>query len=230
MTSLRRRNAESGYARGEETRAKIIQTAITLFGEKGFAGVSTREIAGAAGVPAPSIQYYFENKEGLYQACVDNLHMSAWEAVGPVIAAVETLLADKADSDRLIDGYCRILERLADFLFAMPDAGSRALFVAQHRALTNWQKSTPSGQQATGRRIQDCCAAVVARIADGRLSSEDSKIVSTTVNGQLMIVHLARDHVEDMLGWTEITSARNEALKSVVRRQTTLLLNSYRSG
>jgi AcrR family transcriptional regulator len=45
--------------------------AVKLFGEHGFAGASTRDIATAAGVNAPALQYYFENKEGVYQACAE---------------------------------------------------------------------------------------------------------------------------------------------------------------
>jgi len=33
-----------------------------LFGEKGYEGASTRDIAAAAGVNAPALQYYFDNK------------------------------------------------------------------------------------------------------------------------------------------------------------------------
>jgi AcrR family transcriptional regulator len=228
MTSLRRKNAETVYPRGEETKAKIIATAISLFGENGFAGVSAREIARAADVPAPSLQYYFENKEGLYNACVEYIHGLAWKAVGPAVEAVEVLLPEFADVDRLIDGYCRILESLADFLFGMPDASSRALFVAKHRAPGGRAAQTGEKKGGTGRRIADCCLAVVARIAGQRLTDDEARIVSTTISGQLIIVHLARDHVEEMLGWQEITTARVVALKAVVRRQTTAILNSYR--
>src|SRR5881227_3297800 len=98
MTGLRRRKTDSGYARGEETRARIIRTALALFGERGFDGVSTRDIAARAGVPAPSLQYYFENKEGLYTACIEDIQMSASAAVNPALEVVEALLRDKASA------------------------------------------------------------------------------------------------------------------------------------
>lgn len=44
-----RRTSAGGYARGDETRQRIIEAAIELFGERGFAGASTREIAAMAG-------------------------------------------------------------------------------------------------------------------------------------------------------------------------------------
>ncbi|MFP3616373.1 TetR family transcriptional regulator, partial [Paraburkholderia sp. SIMBA_050] len=70
-TPRHRPAAEGGYQRGEETRAKIIEAALSLFGERGFEGASTRDIAEHAGVNAPALVYYFDNKEGVYQACVE---------------------------------------------------------------------------------------------------------------------------------------------------------------
>ena len=53
---------DGGYQRGEETRARIVDAALALFGEYGFDGASTRDIAERAGVNAPAIGYYFDNK------------------------------------------------------------------------------------------------------------------------------------------------------------------------
>lgn len=51
-----------------ESRRRLLATAGRLFAEKGFDGVSTRDIANAAGVNISLISYYFNGKEGLYIA------------------------------------------------------------------------------------------------------------------------------------------------------------------
>ena len=53
---------------GAEARARLLEAALTLFAEKGFAKTSTREIAQAAQVNIASISYYFGDKAGLYRA------------------------------------------------------------------------------------------------------------------------------------------------------------------
>ncbi len=65
----RRRPKKGGYARGDETRAQIIGTALKIFGEHGYDQASTRDIAAEAGVNPPALQYYFDGKEGLHRAC-----------------------------------------------------------------------------------------------------------------------------------------------------------------
>lgn len=55
-------------ADGVEARTRLLQEALRLFAEKGFAKTSTREIAEAASVNIASISYYFGDKAGLYRA------------------------------------------------------------------------------------------------------------------------------------------------------------------
>ena len=53
---------------GAEARNRLLDAALALFAEKGFAKTSTREIALAAHANIASISYYFGDKEGLYKA------------------------------------------------------------------------------------------------------------------------------------------------------------------
>jgi hypothetical protein len=73
-----RRSPQGGYARGERTRHRIIEAAIELFGEHGFGGAPTRDIAARAGVNAPALQYYFENKVCIARASKHSPTMHAW--------------------------------------------------------------------------------------------------------------------------------------------------------
>lgn len=54
----------------DATRAAILQAALEAFSERGFEGVSTREIAARAGVHHALIKYHFENKDSLWRAAV----------------------------------------------------------------------------------------------------------------------------------------------------------------
>lgn len=49
----------------ESTREKIFQSAVELFAEKGYKGVSVREICEKSGVSKPALYYYFKDKENL---------------------------------------------------------------------------------------------------------------------------------------------------------------------
>ncbi len=53
---------------GEQSRERLLHSALALFAQHGFAKTSTREIAEAAGTNLAAISYYFGDKAGLYRA------------------------------------------------------------------------------------------------------------------------------------------------------------------
>lgn len=60
--------AKAQRSDGVEARTKLLNAALKLFAEKGFAKTSTREIAQAAEANIAAISYYFGDKAGLYRA------------------------------------------------------------------------------------------------------------------------------------------------------------------
>ncbi|NND69602.1 MAG: TetR/AcrR family transcriptional regulator [Halioglobus sp.] len=57
----------------QETRGKILDSALKEFSEKGFDGASVRDISAAAGVNHGLIKYHFKNKDNLWKCAVDFL-------------------------------------------------------------------------------------------------------------------------------------------------------------
>ncbi len=67
-------------------REQILQTAVSLFSQRGFKGTTTKEIAKAAGVSEAIIFRHFATKDELYGAilhsktCNDGLHRFPWDS------------------------------------------------------------------------------------------------------------------------------------------------------
>jgi AcrR family transcriptional regulator len=68
-------------ASADATRARIIDAATELFGDRSFEGASTREIAAHAGVTQPLLNYHFRSKDELWQSVVDGLFARLNEAI-----------------------------------------------------------------------------------------------------------------------------------------------------
>jgi AcrR family transcriptional regulator len=58
----------------EEIREKIVNAAIEIFLEKGFAGASMQKVAARAGISVSNIYNYFESKEKLFYEIVDPVY------------------------------------------------------------------------------------------------------------------------------------------------------------
>lgn len=93
-------------AGGASVRDSLLQTARELFLARGFASVSIRQIAAAAGSSPATIHYHFGDKLGLYRAMLD-------AAIAPVVSALQRLgdpaRAAPADLAELIRLYTHML-------------------------------------------------------------------------------------------------------------------------
>jgi AcrR family transcriptional regulator len=74
-------------ARGEHTRQLILETALRLFRERGYAETTMRAIAKEAGVAVGNAYYYFDSKEHLIQGFYDNNQKAHRVAADGVLAA-----------------------------------------------------------------------------------------------------------------------------------------------
>jgi AcrR family transcriptional regulator len=55
---------------GEATRDKVLRLADALFARRGYAAVSMRDVALAAGVTKPALYYHFRDKDALFTECL----------------------------------------------------------------------------------------------------------------------------------------------------------------
>ncbi|WP_214325676.1 TetR/AcrR family transcriptional regulator [Nonomuraea sediminis] len=67
----------------ERTRKLILEAALAEFGAHGYAGARTSAIAARAGVNQQLIYYYFDGKEGLYQAMSEQWQQRQRELAAP---------------------------------------------------------------------------------------------------------------------------------------------------
>jgi AcrR family transcriptional regulator len=92
-------------ARGEQTRQLILETALRLFRERGYAETTMRAIAKEAGVAVGNAYYYFASKDQLILAFYERNHTDHLAALGDALERTDdfatrlrTLLRTKVDS------------------------------------------------------------------------------------------------------------------------------------
>jgi TetR/AcrR family transcriptional regulator, regulator of cefoperazone and chloramphenicol sensitivity len=221
-----RHSVTGGYARGEETRARIIAAAMRLFGEKGYEAASTRDIAAAAGVNAPGLQYYFDNKEGVLRACIEYVAVRAWESLSQGVVEAERLIAEGADDERLIEAYCDIQTRAAEFKFKAADQDDWRLFMARQQAGFD----ADIGFEAVFRRISvrtfAVTTAIIGRLTGHPADDEEVRIRAVALSGQFQVFHVCRRMALRLLDWDEIDAQRQALVKYVVRDLTRELLRA----
>lgn len=222
-----RRPSAGGYARGDETRRKIIEAAISLFGQHGFEGASTRDIASRAGVNAPALQYYFENKEGLYRACAESIADESWQAFEPAVLRARAVMESNGDTEALIEAFLDIQRAVADRTFIKSSEPDQRLFFAREQG----GGEPEVGSQVLRERVRTPLNAVnielLARITGTQADDTLTAVRMFSLYGQLLVFHIARRSALTTLAWDEIDRERAEFLKASVCEQTRVLLEHW---
>jgi AcrR family transcriptional regulator len=226
-TQRLRHSTEGGYARGEETRMRIIDAAIQMFGERGFEGASTRDIAKAAGVNAPALQYYFDNKEGVYRACAEYIADNSWQHFRPVLEAAQAALDAGGDRDTLIEAFGTIQDAVADHLLASYDAQKRRLFIAHEQAGHGPSVLFDIMDRNVKVKMKQVMSELISRITSLPADDPLTIVRIMMLHGQLMVFHAAHKSTMSSIGWDCINEERLAFLKKTVRSHTRVLIDSW---
>lgn len=70
------------------TRDSLLEHALTVFSERGFAATSVRDIIRAAGVTQPTLYYHFRDKSGLFQALIERYYGESQARLEQVINTI----------------------------------------------------------------------------------------------------------------------------------------------
>lgn len=219
--------AEGGYQRGEQTRMRIVGSALRLFGERGFAGASTRDIASDAGVNPPALQYYFDNKEGVYLACLEHLIDRIWGQLQAPAEQIEKQLANPLSTDeQLIDVYLNLIGAIIVFIHDSPSGRDWSLFMAREQVGLSPPGALDLMEKRLYRRISSVTAAVVGRLTMRPADDERTLIRTFAINNQGMVFRVLPRQALSMLGWDNIDSQRMKEVIEVLLGQTRLTLQA----
>ena len=205
--------------RGEDTRLRILRTALQVFATEGYEGASTRALAQRAHVNLPALQYYFGNKEGLYRAVVDHISETVESHITPVTEKIRTDLATGGASRRqLLDHLCRMIEAFAAMVTDQsdPDWEYRALFFA--RAEIEPQAALDALHQRVMRQIVEPCAVLIGHLIGRPADAEETLLRTVALIGQVSV--FCHRKAQQVLGWHQVDEARTCAIQALMREHT----------
>ena len=224
ITRIKRRHPEDGgYARGEETRARIITTALRVFGEEGFNKASTRQIATDAGVNPPALQYYFGGKEGLHRACAQFIIDRVMVIVEPALLQARQIRR-RSPRALAVDALCALLDAMADGLVA---AGSESWsrFITRGKA-DGAGPAMGMLRENIGMPIMLAVAQLIGVATGADPADELVRVRAAAVLGQLTTFLTNRESTLGVLNWPDFDARRLEIIKTVVRAHTRAILSS----
>ena len=110
--------ARAAAAKVEATRTSILDGARSVLRDRGYAFLSTREVAAVAGVPLSQIHYHFGSKQGLVVALFEYLNEQLLARQHGMLHDESLTLSQQWDlacdylDEDLASGYVRVLQEL----------------------------------------------------------------------------------------------------------------------
>ncbi len=107
-----------GSLKKAETSIMLLEAAKKVLRQRGYSGLSTRDVATAAGVPLSQIHYHFGSKQGLVLALFKHLNAQLLERQSAMFGDAALKLSEQWDlacdylDDDIASGYVRVLQEL----------------------------------------------------------------------------------------------------------------------
>jgi AcrR family transcriptional regulator len=101
-----------------ETSTTLLEAAKKVLRQNGYAGLSTRDVAAAAGVPLSQIHYHFGSKQGMMLALFEYLNAQLLDRQDAMYGDPSLKLSEQWDracdflDDDIASGYVRVLQEL----------------------------------------------------------------------------------------------------------------------
>jgi AcrR family transcriptional regulator len=105
-------------AKKPETGTTLLEAAKKVLRQNGYAGLSTRDVAAAAGIPLSQIHYHFGSKQGMVLALFEYLNAQLLGRQNTLFGDTTLKISEQWDracdylDDDIASGYVRVLQEL----------------------------------------------------------------------------------------------------------------------
>lgn len=178
-----------------DTRERLIQAAIRLFGEQGFAATTTRMLAEDAGANIGSIAYHFGHKRGLYLAAARHIAEQLRGRLDLDAAAGAAPFETRDDALAALRALARRMVRT----FAEDEACRRWLLLVMREQVQPGEAFEILQAEAFGL-VQATLGGLIARLTDRAIDDRRVILETHTLIGQIVFFLIGREPLLRRLG------------------------------
>lgn len=207
---------DADSARGDQTRQRLLETAVEIFARSAYDSVRTRMLADAAGVNQAAIPYYFGGKEGLYLAVAQHIAERLGAEIAALTAQAAPLLDDTAHaSDEAIELALRkILADFARSILSQPEPNASAAIILREQLQPT--KAFDLLYQQAMEPLHRAVTALTARLDGLDHDAPEAILHAHALLGQVLGFVAARTTVLRRLGQQQIDAAQIEYIADLL--------------
>ena len=198
-----------------DTRQRLINAGLNLFGEHGFSATSTRMIAEEADANIAAIPYYFDGKRGLYEAVIDYISQRIESYIRPVLDHYRPLLdCSETTQDQAETGIHALLDAFAVMLIDSKEPENWALIIMREQIHPSPAFDTL--YDSVMRDTQTLLAGLIAHITSMPQGDEESFIRGHALLGQVLVFLSSRESFLRAMNVKQLSRTQIDKIHSVL--------------
>ncbi|MGS0626215.1 CerR family C-terminal domain-containing protein, partial [Ralstonia sp. VS2407] len=138
------------------------------------------------------LQYYFENKEGVYRACVETIAEHGWAVFAPAVGHARAMLEAHASVEELIDAFIGLLRALSDRMFTAPKTMNQRMFFAREQGGQEPASASEILMTRMRKPLNDVSAELIGRITGRPADDSVTRLRALSLFGQITVFHIAQ--------------------------------------
>ncbi len=211
----------------KDAKERLLEAAIKIFAIYGFEGASTRMLVKEAGVNISAIPYYFDSKDGLYEAVIRHIVSLALKRRGKESMEIRRALdagnLTKQKAKKLLHDY---IGGFSGFLIS--DMASP--YIPQIIIREQMQPTPVFNILYEGfmRPLHETLTRLVAYLTGLSAESEQAILCATTIIGQLIVFKTHHEFVLCRTGWKAYRHDEAAAIIELVLQNTDAIIAAHR--
>ena len=198
--------------RGEETRDKLLQAGLSLFGKRGFDGVSARELAAAAGTPVSAVTYHYSTMEALYLAVIQQMVTQMDGRLGPAVQQIQSaLLTKQIDPQAAVE---QISSHLVQEIVCSQDHPEWPMLMMREHLSPG-----PAYELIYNNvmlRIHVLLCQLLAMIRGGKAEDEAIQLEAFAHLGKIIFFRIGAETIKRRMGWTSVDTSHCTAITQAI--------------
>lgn len=198
---------------GDIAASKLIQAGLELFGQRGYDGVSVRQLSDQAGMNIASINYHFGNKYGLYTAVADYINEKLSAATQSSFSeAQQFILNPNGDSAAAIQQILKVIGNLVDVI--MSDSPETEAWV---RFINRFENGDHIPNHALGRELLNTVLSALVGIARNSPEKKlENAMIAQTIFGQVLVFRVDNFTSKQALNIEHFGSNEVKLIKKII--------------
>lgn len=207
-----------------KSRERLLEAAVDVFGKHGFEAATTRMIANEAGVNIAAILYYFNGKEGLYQAAVTHIVEKIEAKAGATFQHMAELSSKNHLSKKAaMEALQALLGSVVDFMVGSPEAPRVA------RMILREQLDPSSAYDIIYSRVMSRIINTIAMfltVVRKDIPVRTARLRAMAIMGQVMAFRVARETMVRMVGIEGYSRDETEEIRGIILEHTRSVLRA----